>query len=1757
MAPSTLYLTISFLGVVIMAASAQLPIRVVTHNIRYATTSPFTGEKPWADRRPLLLNELHYNTVHNAESFICLQEVLHQQVVDVMAGLGAEWSYIGVGRDDGKEKGEYSPIIYRNKVWKVESWKTVWMSETPDRPGKGWDAASVRIVTGGVFQHQTSQKRVVGMSTHLDDQGQKSRTESAKLMLKVVKEMTQSSNGSTPLPVFLGGNLNSEPDGSAYQILNGADSSLQDAKGLSPRKVDYTLSNPDTLTKYKVAAQISEKVLKEVSGWCEEGANIVELCERGDKLLEEEVGKVYKGKKVAKGIGHCTTISPSAYITPYTPLKSDTEEAGTTLKAGECVKIQLGAQIDGFCTIVCDSIFVGAGDEISGREADLFLATHYANELLLRLMVPPGLVAQGDEEEQKKAAAKKAYTQTQITHMLEKVVQAYGCNLVESTTIWLFEHKEIEAKKKIILAPGEGVKGEGLPDVGEVWGVEMGVSLGSGKVKTIDNRTTLHRRTALTYGLKRPTSRALLSEVVKKFGTFPFSLRQLEDEKSAKVGVVECVRGGVLRSYEVVGDKNNDPVARLFTTIAITKNGMTRLAQPPARDLSKFKTDKKITDEEILKILEQPIGKTATKSKNRKKKKKPAKKAAAAEEAGEDEEESSDEDPLSLSFVEPGGHGPICGIANFSLEVASSLLPRNPIATAHPRHGELAPLGSFARGLLWPNAWYVLIEAPCAASPLTKLQFPSVAMPALRKRKSRTSTPYATPHDTPTHGAEPKKEKSQMSLDGWVEPAPQNPTASFEEHGFARHGVLETMAPLGVPPSSKMKQKARGLGEPSLRRSFFGRAGNAVLGEDAVSTPEMTPAPELERDDSERQDDDEMQGVFLPTQDEDEDDEYVPSKSKAKSAAAKTPVRGKTPAQGRTPNQVKTPVRNGTSRASTAAPSPAVQPQTAEQIDDASQQRMLIAANDAISRANNHGQKSLAVAIKELWEQSRTDSFLACSLNGVLRQNATPREIGNFRSFIKMVKKRVKRETRLQRERGESDAEDSPSIAISPHPPGKISSRAHPPPRHQPNQITLPSTAQVQSIVAAHPFTTAPALLAADSPSPPPAPRMPSKSPRKRATTNGHISPAIEMDATAAPPTATHTPAAKTPDSGVASDSDLSDVNEEIVQNGPPEPVQANGTVSASAAKKGKNAALARAAKKARTNSSKPGGKHEKKLPLTAEEIAEQEELYRKREAMADRQLSRMELHPPTSDIRFDDEMLETESLTESQIAIGPPVDANRPRRAGRAPRNSIGMGLQIGVSKRLRDDDSALPSPRRESVASTRPTTPAFPAPKRLKLNNGQAARTKRSPVKNRDGPIAGIPHTGGGARQSGPDDNDRGSPPSESDDLCAACKGAGEFVCCDNCPRVFHFLCCDPPRQQAPDGSFLCFECSTKLKPADEASAELAHLGPLFKQLEATNTRAFALPHSIQNHFEHVSAKKDGSYSEEIKKFPLSKSSGYGYQKPDYLKTIDGDHKPILCTSCGLSSGGKRQMLKCDYCHAYWHLDCCDPPLANPPHISLEAATRDAWKCPRHVDHDLRSGLVLQNDLDDVEMTDAPAGRLARKVRKPKRPEVVEPTFTRGMRNNGLIEIINDPDDDTDGEGNYVFGADESKDNNSKIYRVPEKGVILDFISKVKTGRIKKQQQARNDDNAVAARKHSMQYFAARSMEQQQAALHLAQFANKEADIGLTGVNVDSLVLSLTAEAPNAVVTASDAAPPAATDDERAQLLKLQELIRRRLTA
>lgn len=216
-------------------SAPSLPVRIISHNIRYAAEPPSKGELPWAERCPRLLAQLRYTTREIPQAFVCLQEVLHHQLQDILNGLNHKeevWASIGVGRDDGKISGEYSPILYSKSVWKLDHFKTFWLSETPSRPSKGWDAASTRLVTLGVFKHKESGHRLVGMNTHLDDQGVVSRREAAKLIVLEAITWTDYQSWPSTLPLFLAGDMNSAENDEAYQTLTSKGSPLQDLKRL-------------------------------------------------------------------------------------------------------------------------------------------------------------------------------------------------------------------------------------------------------------------------------------------------------------------------------------------------------------------------------------------------------------------------------------------------------------------------------------------------------------------------------------------------------------------------------------------------------------------------------------------------------------------------------------------------------------------------------------------------------------------------------------------------------------------------------------------------------------------------------------------------------------------------------------------------------------------------------------------------------------------------------------------------------------------------------------------------------------------------------------------------------------------------------------------------------------------------------------------------------------------------------------------------------------------------------------------------------------------------------------------------------------------------------------------------------------------------------------------------------------------------------------------------------------------------------------
>jgi endonuclease/exonuclease/phosphatase family metal-dependent hydrolase len=188
-------------------------IKVGTYNIRF-DHKPDTANA-WVKRMPHLTGLLKYHQVQ----LVGTQEGLLHQLEDISHQLG--YPYIGVGRDDGGKKGEFSAIFYDSTVFQVLDHGTFWLSESPDRPSVGWDASMERICTWGLFSHKISHKKFLVFNVHLDHIGQKSREEAVKLILRKTQEF------STDYPLVFMGDFNVDDKNLVYHIIT--DAGFQDA----------------------------------------------------------------------------------------------------------------------------------------------------------------------------------------------------------------------------------------------------------------------------------------------------------------------------------------------------------------------------------------------------------------------------------------------------------------------------------------------------------------------------------------------------------------------------------------------------------------------------------------------------------------------------------------------------------------------------------------------------------------------------------------------------------------------------------------------------------------------------------------------------------------------------------------------------------------------------------------------------------------------------------------------------------------------------------------------------------------------------------------------------------------------------------------------------------------------------------------------------------------------------------------------------------------------------------------------------------------------------------------------------------------------------------------------------------------------------------------------------------------------------------------------------------------------------------------
>ncbi|RXK35888.1 hypothetical protein M231_06852 [Tremella mesenterica] len=203
------------------------PVPIPPHGAVPPSKKFFRGpydQLPWAERRSRMVDAL---LSLGDLDIVAFQEVYKNQLDDIQTLLGPEYSHVGVGRDDGIEAGEYSPIFYDSTRFELLKWTTKWLSTTPDKPSKGWDAGNIsfhnlpRIMT--LLSLKDRFRGLVHVvNTHWDDLGFRARAESGLMMRQEIWRWVRGIDENEQIGkgvVILLGDLNSPPEEEGYKNL--------------------------------------------------------------------------------------------------------------------------------------------------------------------------------------------------------------------------------------------------------------------------------------------------------------------------------------------------------------------------------------------------------------------------------------------------------------------------------------------------------------------------------------------------------------------------------------------------------------------------------------------------------------------------------------------------------------------------------------------------------------------------------------------------------------------------------------------------------------------------------------------------------------------------------------------------------------------------------------------------------------------------------------------------------------------------------------------------------------------------------------------------------------------------------------------------------------------------------------------------------------------------------------------------------------------------------------------------------------------------------------------------------------------------------------------------------------------------------------------------------------------------------------------------------------------------------------------------
>ena len=182
-------------------------MRVMSYNI----WSDTTGNPPWTARRELVANVLRWHR----PDIIGFQEAKLAMIDQLQSLLPSEFRWLGTGRDDGRNAGEFCPIFWREESIAMHEHGTFWLAPKTDTPAKGWGAMCRRIVTWARFSAHETTQQFVFLNTHFDHFSRRARRESARLLLAKAAEIGSGD------PLIVTGDFNTREGSETYRILTG------------------------------------------------------------------------------------------------------------------------------------------------------------------------------------------------------------------------------------------------------------------------------------------------------------------------------------------------------------------------------------------------------------------------------------------------------------------------------------------------------------------------------------------------------------------------------------------------------------------------------------------------------------------------------------------------------------------------------------------------------------------------------------------------------------------------------------------------------------------------------------------------------------------------------------------------------------------------------------------------------------------------------------------------------------------------------------------------------------------------------------------------------------------------------------------------------------------------------------------------------------------------------------------------------------------------------------------------------------------------------------------------------------------------------------------------------------------------------------------------------------------------------------------------------------------------------------------------